>query len=139
MAAFNGKPSDLHQYASLERQQRASLLLRDVSYIIEAHFEMTDRAGPDDTEEKHYNIAVRRLRKGQCYYQPYLGCREFSAKVELLEGDIPASFYTGTEKDLGWMLWDIDYSNDKKPLFFRPVMKNGIIEVPDLLKKGGMS
>lgn len=137
LLAINGKPADLHQYASLERQQRASMLLRDVAYIIEAHFALTDKAGPEDTEEKHYNIALRRLKKGQCFFQPYLGCREFSAKVELIEGDIPDSYYKNTEKDLGWMLWDIDYKNDKTPIFYRPVMKDGIINVPDLLMRGG--
>lgn len=139
LKAIKGKPVDLHQYSSLERQQRASMLLRDVAYVIEAHFELTDKAGPEDTAEKHYNIVLRRLRKGQCYYQPYLGNRELAAYIELLEGEIPASYYRNTEKDLGWMLWDLDYRNDRKPLFYRPVMKDGIIEVPDLLKEGGAS
>lgn len=137
MSAMKGTETDLHQYAASERQQRASLLLRDVSYIIEAHFLMTEHAGSDDTPEKHYNIAMRRLRKGQCFSQPYLGCREFSSNVELVKGDIPASYYLGIEKDLGWMLWDIDYKNGSAPIFYRPVMKDGIIDVPDLLVKGG--
>lgn len=57
------------------------------AYVIEAHFELTDKAGAEDTVEKHYNIALRRLRKGQCFNQPVFGCREFPAEVSLLEGD----------------------------------------------------
>lgn len=76
--------------ATKYRQQRASMVLKNVDYIIEAHFELTDKAGPDDTEEKHYNIVVRRLRKGQYHHTPYLGTREFPAKVELIEnGEMP--------------------------------------------------
>ncbi|MDK2800777.1 MAG: CRISPR-associated protein Cas5d [Clostridiales bacterium] len=128
--AMKGKAMNLCQYASdsKERQQRATLLLRDVAYVIEAHFELTDKAGPEDTEEKHYNIMLRRARRGQCFHRPYLGCREFPAHFELLEGDIPRSYYEG-EKDLGWMLWDIDYSNDMSPRFFRAYMHDGIIDV----------
>ena len=77
--------------ATKYRQQRASMVLKNVDYIIEAHFELTDKAGPDDTE-KHYNIVVRRLRKGQYHHTPYLGTREFPAKVELIEnGEMPVS------------------------------------------------
>lgn len=137
MSAIKGVSKDLHQYASQERQQRASLLLRDVAYIIEAHFLTTGQAGPEDTPEKHYNIVLRRLRKGQFFYQPYLGCREFGARVDHFEGAIPASYYRGTEKDLGWMLWDVDYDNGRAPIFYRPVMKDGVIDVPDLRKEGG--
>ena len=54
-----------------DRQQRATMYLKDVAYIVTAHFEMTARAGESDTPEKHYNIALRRLRKGQCFNQPY--------------------------------------------------------------------
>jgi len=135
--AIDGKEVDLHQYASEQRQQRASLVLRDVAYVIEAHFEMTDQAGPDDTPEKHYAMAVRRMREGQYFHQPYFGCREFPVKFRLLEGDeMPISCHKG-EKDLGWMLWDLDYDDQVTPRFFRATMKNGVIEVPDLRKGGG--
>ena len=72
--------------ATDKRQQRAAMVLRDVDYVIDAHFELTDRAGPEDTVEKHYNIILRRLRKGQHYHAPCLGTREFPARVELVEG-----------------------------------------------------
>jgi CRISPR-associated protein Cas5d len=123
--------------AADNRQQRATLMLRDPAYLIEAHFELTDRAGAEDTVEKHYNIALRRMRKGQCYHRPYLGCREFPAHFELVEGDaLPASFYAGKGKtDLGWMLNDIDFDDNRTAHFFRAEMANGRIAVPPL--KGG--
>lgn len=132
-AVMNGGGAELYQIAPEIRQQRASLILKDVSYIIEAHFCLTDKAGPEDTAEKHYNIALRRMKKGQCYHQPCLGTREFAAKFELVEDNIPASCHTG-ERDLGWMLWDIDFENDMEPIFFRALMKDGVIQVNDLLK-----
>jgi len=130
--AMKGGPVVLCQYAAEDRQQRATLMLRDVAYVIEAHFEMTPNSGETDTPEKHYNMFLRRARKGQCFHRPYLGCREFPAQFELLEdGSCPPSFYKGSgEKDLGWMLLDIDFDNDMKPLFFRAVMRDGVIDVP---------
>lgn len=120
----------IYQPSNGDRQQRASLLLKDVSYIIEAHFELTGKAGDGDTEEKHYAIALERARKGRCYHRPYFGCREFPVSFELVEGDIPAGFYRDKVQDLGWMLWDIDFSSNMTPLFFRAKMENGIINVP---------
>lgn len=133
--AMKGEPVFLCQYAAEDRQQRASLLLRDVAYVIEAHFEITDKAGDDDTEEKHYNMFLRRARNGQCFHMPYLGCREFPAYFELVEGPLPRSCYQG-ERDLGWMLLDIDYSDDMTPRFFRAIMRDGIIDVPPMVERG---
>ena len=115
------------------RQQRASTLLRDVEYVIEAHFEMTDKAGPEDNEGKHLDIFRRRARKGQFFHQPALGCREFPASFELIEDQIPPSCYAGQSKDLGYILLDIDFANDMTPLFFRAQMENGIISPPSPL------
>jgi CRISPR-associated protein Cas5d len=112
------------------RQQRATTLLRDVEYVIEAHFEMTDQAGGEDNEGKHLDIFRRRAKKGQFFHQPSLGCREFPASFELMEGDVPESCYAGQIKDLGYMLLDIDFANDMVPLFFRATMENGIISPP---------
>lgn len=138
LSAAKGRVVDLHQYATEDRQQRASVVLRNVEYVIEAHFEMRIMNGTivksDETPEKHYNIFLRRARNGQCFQQPYLGCREFPAFFQLLEGEIPASPIIG-EKDLGYMLWDMEFGKEIFPKFFRPVMKNGIIEVPDLWKE----
>ena len=136
--AAKGTAVDLHQYASSpkERQQRAALILRDVSYVIEAHFVLTDQAGPLDSVEKHYNMAVRKMSKGQCFHHPYLGCREFPAQFRLLGDDeTPVSFHKG-ERDLGWMLWDLDFSSGIAPRFFRPTLRDGVIDVPDLAEGG---
>ncbi|MDP2858063.1 MAG: type I-C CRISPR-associated protein Cas5c [Bacillota bacterium] len=134
--AMQGREVDLHQYAPKERQQRAALILRDVSYMIEAHFELTDKAGPEDTEDKHLNMALRRMREGQCFHRPYFGCREFPVNFRLAEERaVPESCHKG-ERDLGWMLWDLDFDNGMTPRFFRPVMRYGVIDVPDL-RKGG--
>lgn len=116
------------------RQQRAALVLKNVEYIIEAHFEMTDKAGAEDTVEKHYNIILRRLRKGQQFHAPCLGTREFGAKVELIEdsAEIPQSPLGDME--LGWMLHDLDFtdSEDIKPRFFRASLKKGVLDLTDL-------
>jgi CRISPR-associated protein Cas5d len=114
------------------RQQRAAMVLKDVDYVIEAHFEIVqEKAGPDDTVEKHYNIALRRLRKGQYFSAPCLGAREFGASVELIEdGEIPKSNLSGS-KDLGWMLYDLNFTNpsDIQPSFFKALMQDGVIDL----------
>lgn len=112
--------------------QRASLILVDVRYVIDAHFVMTDSAKQEDNPGKFCDILKRRLRKGQCYSQPYFGCREFAANVRLLEGEFPTSAYDGlVERDFGIMLYDMDYSDqgDIVPMFYRAVMRNGVIDV----------
>lgn len=111
------------------RQQRASTVLRDVKYIIEAHFELTDKAGSDDSEGKHLDIFNRRVRRGQCFHTPCLGTREFPANFELLEGECPASEISD-ERDLGFMLHDIDFADSMTPKFFRATMRDGVIDVP---------
>ena len=124
--------------ATDKRQQRAALVLKNVDFIIEAHFDLTDKTGPDDTVEKHYNIALRRLRKGQHYHAPYLGTREFGAQVELIEnGDIPQSSLIG-HRDLGWMLYDLDFSDpqDIRPKFFKAEMHDGIIDLSHIELRG---
>ncbi|MBO9349664.1 MAG: type I-C CRISPR-associated protein Cas5 [Chloroflexus sp.] len=128
----------LYIAATEKRQQRAAMVLKNVDYVIEAHFELTNKAGPEDTEEKHYNIALRRLRNGQHFHTPCLGAREFPAKVTLIENknDIPKSPLTGT-RDLGWMLYDLDFSNprDIQPIFYHAVMQDGVINVHELSKE----
>jgi len=118
-----------------ERQQRAATILKNVAYVIEAHFELTSQAGEDDNEGKHQNIFNRRARKGQCFHQPYMGTREFPVTFELLEDtDFPQSNLPVPDKnrDFGWMLHDIDFTNGNMPVFFRAVMENGVINVPPL-------
>lgn len=112
-------------------QQRASMVLRDVHYVIDAHFVMTEKANATDNTAKFHEMFQRRLKKGQCYHMPYLGCREFPADVRPYEGAEIKTAYPDEEKDLGFMLYDMDYSNpeDIRPMFFRAVLKNGVLDV----------
>jgi CRISPR-associated protein Cas5d len=112
------------------RQQRAATLLRNVEYVIEAHFVLTDKAGKEDNEGKHLDIFKRRARTGQFFHQPCLGCREFPAYFELLEDTLPVSCYQGETRELGYMLLDIDFADGMKPLFFRATMQDGVITPP---------
>ncbi|MGN1120925.1 MAG: type I-C CRISPR-associated protein Cas5c [Eubacteriales bacterium] len=113
-------------------QQRAAMVLRNVRYVIEAHFEMTQQANETDNPGKFQDIIKRRLEKGQFYHQPCFGVREFPAHfkpcTELPE--IPQELMG--RKDLGWMLYDLDYSDPEeiRPKFFRAVLENGVLHVP---------
>lgn len=141
------------------RQQRAGLFLRDVHYRIYAEMEFipvkdrvkTTRETPEvliDSEEqqiirkdenpgKYHAMFERRAKKGQCFNQPYLGCREFSCDFKFisesdLENEIKENPPVEWTSDLGFMLYDMDFSdpNDIKPAFFRAQIKNGVLEVP---------
>jgi CRISPR-associated protein Cas5d len=129
---MNGRDEPLFLASNEARQQRAAMVLKNVDYVLEAHFEILPaKAGAEDTVEKHYNMALRRLRKGQYYSAPCLGTREFGAKVELIEdGNIPKSTLSG-KQDLGWMLYDLDFNDpqDIKPQFFKAEMLDGIIDL----------
>jgi len=143
------------------RQQRAGLLLRDVKYRLYAEFEfispekrakvmnpapewLTDEEEcemyrqaketalrSDEKEAKYAAMFERRAKKGQCFNQPYLGCREFSCSFQLVNPAQEPSTPIQESRDLGWMLYDMDYSNPKdiKPMFFRADMKNGVVDV----------
>ena len=117
------------------RQQRAAMVLRDVAYVIEAHFTMTAKAGDQDTPAKHISMFNRRAAQGQCFHRPCLGAREFAAEFALIgEGEaLPQCELTPDKRDadFGWMLHDIDFSGGRnESRFFRAVMKEGVIEVP---------
>ena len=105
-------------------------LLEDSDEIDELR--KTDAGRPDETEAKYAAMFERRAKKGQCFNQPYLGCREFSCEFHLVERDNISSQSIDESRDLGWMLYDFDFSDplDPKPMFFRPEMKNGVIAVP---------
>ncbi|MDR0813407.1 MAG: type I-C CRISPR-associated protein Cas5c [Oscillospiraceae bacterium] len=138
--AQKGGDIDLHQVITEDRQQRATLLLRDVAYIIDAHFELVrEKMTESDNIGKFLDQFNRRARRGQCYNQPYFGTREFAAHFRLIEeGDtVPESYYADTEsRDLGFMLWDMEYKtvNEEKkeyeytPKFFRAKMRRGVID-----------
>lgn len=130
---MNGGNKSLFQSSKDEIVQRAAILLREVDYIIEAHFEMTEQANASDNPGKFKDIIMRRLKKGECYHMPYFGCREFPANFQLFEEDVVETAYQGEEKDLGYMLYDLDYSNpaEIQPMFFRAILKNGVLDVRD--------
>lgn len=112
--------------------QRTSRILKDVRYIIEAHFEMTEKAGKEDNPGKYASIIKRRIEKGQNYHQPYFGTREFPVSYALYDGrPIEISDQLKGEKELGYMLYDLDYSDIEniRPMFFKATMKNGIIDL----------
>jgi len=134
-----------------ERQQRAGLFLRDVKYRLHAEFEFIppDKRGKvhnpvpeylvdtedvadlrkDETPAKYAAMFERRAKKGQCFNQPYLGCREFAAAFRLVDPQVEPATPISETRDLGWMLYDLDFTNpaDPKPMFFRAEMKNGVI------------
>lgn len=145
------KSEDYHYYADDDRAQRHSLCLRDVAYIISADIKL--KAHADAPEAKYRAQFRRRVEKGQCHHQPYLGTREFSAffaKPE--ENDTPISY----SDELGLMLWDMDFLIDPeakqleflthdgdgatvtkgtaKPKFFRARLDNGVLRVPEVVK-----
>lgn len=115
-------------------QQRAAMVLRDVRYVIDAHFEMTARATPTDNPGKFQDIMRRRVEKGQFYHQPCFGVREFPAQFKPCEELPPCPEELAGEKDLGWMLLDLDYSDRENitPRFFRAVLRDGVLEVPPM-------
>lgn len=128
-----GSTEGLVAYVEEDRQQRAATVLREVGYVISAHFELTAKAGPDDSVGKHLDIFNRRARRGQCFQAPCLGTREFPAHFALLEGQAtapePDPVLAG-ERDLGWMLHDLDFANGMSPRFFRARMVDGLVKVP---------
>ena len=112
-------------------QQRATTMLRDVHYVIEAHFEMTENANESDNPGKFQDIIKRRLHRGQAYSTPYFGTRECTAHFRLWEGgEIPTIPET---RDLGFMIYDMDYSdpNDIQPMLFRAKLENGVLDLTD--------
>ena len=140
--SINNKEEQFYIDSNKVRQQRNSMVLKDVEYIIKAHFEMTKHAGGSDDEKKHYNIFLRRARNGECFSQPYFGCREFSCNFELLENeDLPLNIQE--TRDFGWMLYDIDFVKkgdsykgvkEYNPKFFRAEMIKGKVTIPKNLQ-----
>lgn len=128
-------------HADRDRAMRNTVALRDVDYAIEFHFTMTPRAGTGDNITKFHEMFIRRMSKGQNFQQPYFGCRECIANLELLESPPEA---IQESKDLGIMLWDIDYKGSKNddrstPIFFHAQLENGIINVPATPKEAHQS
>ena len=112
------------------RQQRAGLILRDVRYRLWAEFDMVSSEDP----AKYAAMFDRRATNGQHFMHPYLGCREFSCReIHLVKNPEQESVKPIFEtRDLGFMLYDMDYSDAKdiKPMFYRAKMVDGVIVVP---------
>lgn len=124
---------ELYISTATDIQQRASMVLKDVYYVIEAHFDMTKQASQQDNPGKFKDIILRRLKKGQCYHQPYFGCREFPANFRLGESGHIETAYPEEDRDLGYMLYDMDYSDTRniRPMFFRARLNKGILDITD--------
>lgn len=133
--AMNSGNCNIYLDTSENIQQRASMVLYDVRYIIEAHFEMTEKASKEDNTGKFQEMMKRRLSKGQCYHTPYLGTREFPAHFAPVSELPQCPESLRGDRDLGFMLWDMDYTDPAniQPLFFRAKLQNGILKVPDRL------
>lgn len=130
--AMRGGAGSLGLYIEEDRQQRAATILRDVAYVIEARFDIV--SGPENAG-KHLDQFNRRAREGRCFHRPYLGCREFPADFALIEENEPFPKVSDDllgERDLGFMLHDIDFDGGMTPRFFRAVMRDGLILVPPL-------
>jgi CRISPR-associated protein Cas5d len=120
-----------------QRQQRAGLFLRDVAYTIHAYFEMTEESGIKDNVVKFTEMFIRRAEKGQCFYRPYLGCREFAAEFEVFTNGKPLPEPISVSRDLGWMLYDMQHdcsadnrtphfcTDNCRPSFFRASLNKG--------------
>lgn len=153
--AMSAGSGDLGLYVEDERQQRAGLFLRDVAYRIHANFELRDPsvhksnflhlsksplnrceddllALPDNNPAKFMSMFERRASRGQCVNQPYLGCREFACAFRLVEDVKAEPPSIGETRELGWTLYDLDYSNpaDPKPRFFQARLNNGVVNIP---------
>lgn len=134
-AMKSGSTSGLGIDIQNNRQQRATTLLVDVDYVIEAHFDLTDKAKEDDTPAKHVSMFNRRAETGQCFHRPCLGTREFVADFAHLPEDahLPQSSLPDDQRnrDLGWMLDDLDFSDsgDVKSKFFRARLEKGVLNI----------
>ena len=120
----------LKKDTNFNRIQRAATVLKDVRYCIEFHFDMTSSANETDNPDKFTAIITKRARNGMCFHQPYFGCREFPVDFRLMEDDEKIE-PIDVSKDLGFMLWDMDYSNTENivPRFFKAELKNGVLDL----------
>ncbi len=125
-----------------QRQQRAAVMLVDVAYVIEAHFDMTEKGRGEDPA-KHAAMFNRRAAAGQCFHRPCLGTRECPAEFVLLEPDTPLPPSTlpadQLDRDLGWMLHDIDFLANRTSRFFRARLASGVLDVAMCLAEGGVA
>lgn len=126
-SAMQGGNPKLYLVTSKEISQRAAMVLKDVHYVIEAHFEMTEKAALGDNPGKFQDIITRRMEHGQCYHTPYFGCREFPVSFRKWPGGpVPTIKET---RNLGFMLYDMDYTDmaNITPMYFDAKLEDGIL------------
>ena len=130
-AMQSGRIDDLYINTKEDIVQRAALVLKNPNYVIESHFDMTDKANASDNPGKFQDIIKRRISKGQCFHTPYFGCREFPVKYRLYDFDVVPTVYDEEVKDLGLMLYDFDYRNPNEitPMFFRAKLEKGVLDL----------
>ncbi len=152
-AQMNGKGTDPCIYTSESRTQRAAMLLKDVKYGIEFHFELTGLRNEDETQcadKKHYSIIKRRLARGQYFRKPCLGCSEFAVnRMELVDefdlSEISQEVLALGDVDLGFMSYKVAFKDNGSPIngdwenpvfsdlantkYYRPHMLAGVIDV----------
>ena len=145
-----------HIFIEDNRQQKAGLFLRDVKYRLFAEFEFIppgkrgkvynpipeylcdmeelEIVRQDEKPAKYAAMFERRARKGQCFNQPYLGCREFSAQFRLVDPVAEPATAISETQDLGWVLYDMDYSDlsNIKPQFFRAELNYGVLNLSNV-------
>lgn len=147
---MKGEDKDPVIYTKESISQRAGMILKDVKYGIEFHFEMTGikNEKDDESEKKHYNIALRRFENGQCFRQPCFGCREFPVKKMILVDDFKTDDISKSlsgDIDLGYMIYGLKFEDNGIPvngdwdnpkfsdkadaIYYRPHMINGVIDV----------
>lgn len=130
-AMKRGRIEGLSTYVDEDRQQRTSTVLVDPAYFIEAHIELTEKAGADDNIGKHLDMFRRRAERGQCFNQPSLGTREFVADFEWVSPDDRPPKAIDDSRDLGLMLWDIEYRVPGRPSrLFWARLESGVMRVP---------
>ena len=138
-AVMERRQGELYLATPESIQQRAAMVLRNVRYVIDAHFDLVpQQAAPGDNPGKFQDIVKRRLSRGQHYHQPCFGVREFPAQFAPCQDVPPCPEALLGERDLGWMLLDMDYSDpqDIRPMFFRAVLQDGVLVVPPLGGEG---
>ncbi|WP_194869042.1 type I-C CRISPR-associated protein Cas5c [Myxococcus sp. AB025B] len=127
--------------ADEDRAQRNTVALRDVDYAITASFSLVaGKAGPEDNVRKFEEMFERRLEKGQFFHAPYLGCREFAARVEPLVEDVRPVDLEVERRPLGLVFYDFEFGEATRPLFFEASLDRGVLHVPDrdeVLKQNG--
>ncbi|HME73509.1 MAG TPA: type I-C CRISPR-associated protein Cas5c [Myxococcota bacterium] len=128
--AMKAGRGNLGLYVEDDRQQRAATILRDVAYVIEARF---DILSGEPNVAKHLDQFNRRARDGRCFHRPSLGCREFPADFALIEEGQPIPEVDpelSGDRDLGYILHDIDFADGMTPRFFRATLRDGVLDVP---------